>query len=104
VRIVDHASTSHTGKVRRTNEDSFLDEPPLFVVADGMGGARAGELASRLAVDTFRELPVISGESAEDRLRRMDDPRVEPPRARAGQERPGHGRHGLDRDGGARRR
>jgi len=70
VRIVDHASTSHTGKVRRTNEDSFLDEPPLFVVADGMGGARAGELASRLAVDTFRELPVISGESAEDRLRR----------------------------------
>jgi PPM family protein phosphatase len=70
VRIVDHASTSHTGKVRRTNEDSFLDEPPLFVVADGMGGARAGELASRLAVDTFRELPVITGESAEDRLRR----------------------------------
>jgi serine/threonine protein phosphatase PrpC len=70
VRIVDHASTSHTGKVRRTNEDSFLDEPPLFVVADGMGGARAGELASRLAVDTFRELPAITGESAEDRLRR----------------------------------
>jgi PPM family protein phosphatase len=70
VRIVDHASTSHTGKVRRTNEDSFLDDPPLFVVADGMGGARAGELASRLAVDTFRELPVIAGESAEDRLRR----------------------------------
>jgi len=31
--------------VRRTNEDSFLDLPPLFVVADGMGGARAGELA-----------------------------------------------------------
>jgi PPM family protein phosphatase len=70
VRIVDHASTSHTGKVRRTNEDSFLDLPPLFVVADGMGGARAGELASRLAVDTFRELPPVDGESGEDRLRR----------------------------------
>jgi serine/threonine protein phosphatase PrpC len=70
VRIVDHASSSHTGKVRRTNEDSFLDLPPLFVVADGMGGARAGELASRLAVDTFRELPPVEDESAEDRLRR----------------------------------
>ncbi len=70
MRIVDHASTSHTGKVRRTNEDSFLDLPPLFVVADGMGGARAGELASRLAVDTFRELPPLEGESGEDRLRR----------------------------------
>jgi serine/threonine protein phosphatase PrpC len=70
VRIVDHASTSHTGKVRRTNEDSFLDQPPLFVVADGMGGARAGELASRLAVDTFRELAPVEGETGEDRLRR----------------------------------
>jgi PPM family protein phosphatase len=70
VRIVDHASTSHTGKVRRTNEDSFLDQPPLFVVADGMGGARAGELASRLAVDTFRELTPVEGERSEDRLRR----------------------------------
>jgi serine/threonine protein phosphatase PrpC len=70
VRIVDHASTSHTGKVRRTNEDSFLDQPPLFVVADGMGGARAGELASRLAVDTFRELQPVEGESSEARLRR----------------------------------
>ena len=70
MRIVDHASSSHTGKVRRTNEDAFLDQPPLFVVADGMGGARAGELASRLAVDTFRELEPVEGETGEDRLRR----------------------------------
>ena len=70
VRIADHASSSHTGKVRRTNEDSYLDDPPLFVVADGMGGARAGELASRLAVDTFRELAPAAGEDAEARLRR----------------------------------
>ncbi len=70
MRIVDHASSSHTGKVRRTNEDSFLELPPLFVVADGMGGARAGELASRLAVDTFRELEPVEGETGEDRLRR----------------------------------
>jgi serine/threonine protein phosphatase PrpC len=70
VRIADHASSSHTGKVRRTNEDAFLDDPPLFVVADGMGGARAGELASRLAVDTFRELGPAPDEDGEARLRR----------------------------------
>jgi PPM family protein phosphatase len=70
VHIADHASSSHTGKVRRTNEDAYLDDPPLFVVADGMGGARAGELASRLAVDTFRELEAVPDEDAEARLRR----------------------------------
>ena len=37
--------------MRRTNEDSHLARPPLFVVADGMGGSRAGEVASQLAVD-----------------------------------------------------
>ncbi len=40
---------SHPGRKRRHNEDAWVCEPPIFAIADGMGGARAGELASRLA-------------------------------------------------------
>lgn len=51
--IVDHAALSVTGRVRKVNEDSFLVSPPLFAVADGMGGARAGEVASQVAMETL---------------------------------------------------
>lgn len=45
---------SDIGLVRATNEDSYICEPPhLFVVADGMGGHVAGEIASKLAVTTI---------------------------------------------------
>ena len=40
---------TNTGRKRRRNEDAFVCEPPLFAVADGMGGAQAGEVASSLA-------------------------------------------------------
>jgi serine/threonine protein phosphatase PrpC len=40
---------TNAGKKRRRNEDAFVCEPPLFAVADGMGGAQAGEIASSLA-------------------------------------------------------
>ena len=46
---------THVGKVRKNNEDALIViEPETFVVADGMGGASAGEVASQMLVDTVR--------------------------------------------------
>jgi serine/threonine protein phosphatase PrpC len=49
-----HAGTD-PGRKRRINEDSFVITPPLFAVADGMGGAQAGEIASALAAGALEE-------------------------------------------------
>jgi serine/threonine protein phosphatase PrpC len=49
------ASVTDTGRRRRHNEDAHVCEPPLFAVADGMGGAQAGELASSLAAAALRD-------------------------------------------------
>jgi PPM family protein phosphatase len=49
------ASVTDTGRRRRHNEDAYVCEPPLFAVADGMGGAQAGELASNLAAAALRD-------------------------------------------------
>ncbi|MGC2374916.1 MAG: Stp1/IreP family PP2C-type Ser/Thr phosphatase, partial [Solirubrobacteraceae bacterium] len=54
LRVAEHWCGTDTGMQRRANEDSLLVRSPLFVVADGMGGAQAGEVASSVAVDTFR--------------------------------------------------
>ncbi len=65
------------GPVRENNEDNFFvdEDAGLFVVADGMGGHAAGEVASRVAVDTIRELLQGGIDPDETRLdRQMQDP------------------------------
>ena len=55
VRVVS-ASATHVGHVRATNEDSLLSVTPIHLVADGMGGHNAGEVASAIAVEEFEKL------------------------------------------------
>ena len=54
--VVRAAAATHTGLRRRVNEDSFLAEAPLFLVADGMGGHDAGDRASAAVVAEFARL------------------------------------------------
>jgi serine/threonine protein phosphatase PrpC len=63
LRIAEEAVRTDTGRQRNANEDSYLTRAPLFVVADGMGGAQAGEVASKAAAESFAgELPATSPE------------------------------------------
>jgi len=54
LRVAEQYAGTDTGRQRRANEDSLLARAPLFVVADGMGGAQAGEVASHIAVEAFQ--------------------------------------------------
>ncbi len=51
--VGSYAVASDTGRRRRRNEDNYVVAPPLFAVADGMGGAQAGEVASKLAASAL---------------------------------------------------
>ncbi len=55
MRIGRSAGVTDTGRRRMRNEDALVMRPPLFAVADGMGGARAGEIAARLAAAALEE-------------------------------------------------
>jgi protein phosphatase len=68
VNVVRSAAATDPGRRRRHNEDAYVCEPPLFAVADGIGGAQAGELASRLAATALRE----TGADGADPRRHVD--------------------------------
>lgn len=70
MRVVEQAGLTDVGRQRSGNEDSHYEAPPLFVVADGMGGARSGEVAAQMAVDVFAQAGETTG-SAEALLERL---------------------------------
>jgi PPM family protein phosphatase len=57
--VIDDAGVTRTGHVRRNNEDSYLIRGDLFMIADGMGGAAAGEVASAMCAEAFAEIDLI---------------------------------------------
>ena len=59
--IVEKAGLTDVGRQRQGNEDNYLEQPPLFAVADGMGGARAGEVASKIAVEMLADSAPADG-------------------------------------------
>jgi serine/threonine protein phosphatase PrpC len=71
LRVAEHAERTDTGRQRTGNEDAYFARSPLFAVADGMGGAQAGEVASQAAIEAVEQgLPDGPG-SAEERLAKL---------------------------------
>ena len=91
LRVEDQAFRTDTGRQRSENEDALFVRPPIFVVADGMGGAQAGEVASKTAAEAFdRDLPegppeAFLRETIEEANRRIHElARTDPSRAGMG--------------------
>lgn len=70
LEIVEQAGRTDVGRQRNANEDSLVVQPPFFAVADGMGGAKAGEVASAIAAEAFEGVGA-GGEPAEAQLARI---------------------------------
>jgi PPM family protein phosphatase len=70
LRIIEQAGRTDVGRQRNANEDSLVVDPPMFAVADGMGGAKAGEVASAVAVEAV-EGATESGEPVEAQLAKI---------------------------------
>ena len=94
------AGVTQTGNVRRSNEDSYLMRAPLFMVADGMGGAQAGEIASRMCAEAFAQVDLIRDAAGRGAAR--DDPHRQRAASSSGRARdPRRRRDGDDGDRGA---
>ena len=68
MNYLNWGAASDCGRVRSVNEDSYLASPPVFVIADGMGGHAAGDVASRIAVDAFKQFVSRSAVAVSDAL------------------------------------
>jgi PPM family protein phosphatase len=55
LRVVEEAARTDTGRQRTANEDAYFARSPVYAVADGMGGAQAGEVAAGIAAEVFEE-------------------------------------------------